>query len=48
MNKVYASASEAIFDVKDGMTLMSGGFGLCGNPENLIQALREQSIVLFC
>ena len=42
MNKVYESASEAIFDIEDGATIMSGGFGLCGNPENLIRALRER------
>ncbi|HEX2606913.1 MAG TPA: CoA transferase subunit A [Flavisolibacter sp.] len=39
MNKVYASALEAIDDIKDGATLMLGGFGLCGIPENLIAAL---------
>lgn len=39
MTKIVASADEAIADVFDGMTLMSGGFGLCGNPENLIRAL---------
>ena len=42
MNKVYASAEEAIEGIEDGMTLMSGGFGLCGNPENLIKALRAR------
>src|SRR5690554_4870343 len=42
MKKVYESARDAIFDIEDGMTLMSGGFGLCGNPENLIRALRER------
>ena len=42
MNKEYASATEAIFDMADGVTLMSGGFGLCGNPENLIQALFDR------
>ncbi|MFK8030435.1 MAG: CoA transferase subunit A [Gammaproteobacteria bacterium] len=42
MKKVYASANEALNGiVKDGMTVMSGGFGLCGIPENLINALRE-------
>ncbi len=39
--KLYASARDAIFDIKDGATLMVGGFGLCGNPENLIDALRD-------
>lgn len=39
INKVIASADEAIKDVQDGMTLVVGGFGLCGIPENLIAAL---------
>ena len=39
MNKVYKNAEEAIFDIKDGVTIMLGGFGLCGIPENLIDAL---------
>src|ERR1700739_1697101 len=39
MNKVVASADEAIRDVVDGASIMVGGFGLCGNPENLIRAL---------
>ena len=39
MNKVVASADEAIKDVFDGATIMVGGFGLCGIPENLIRAL---------
>jgi 3-oxoacid CoA-transferase subunit A len=38
-NKVYKNADEAIADIKDGMTLMIGGFGLCGIPENSIAAL---------
>ena len=42
MNKVYQSAADAIGDITDGCTLMSGGFGLCGNPENLIQALYDK------
>jgi 3-oxoacid CoA-transferase subunit A len=33
MNKVFASAQEAIHDIPDGATLMVGGFGLCGIPE---------------
>jgi 3-oxoacid CoA-transferase subunit A len=41
MNKVVKDAKEAIKDIKDGSTLMVGGFGLCGIPENLIEALRE-------
>jgi 3-oxoacid CoA-transferase subunit A len=39
MNKVVASAEEAVRDVFDGATIMVGGFGLCGIPENLIRAL---------
>jgi 3-oxoacid CoA-transferase subunit A len=39
MNKVVGSADEAIRDVFDGATIMIGGFGLCGMPENLIRAL---------
>ena len=39
MNKVVANADEAVKDVFDGATIMVGGFGLCGIPENLIRAL---------
>lgn len=39
MNKVVANAEDAIADVFDGATIMVGGFGLCGIPENLIRAL---------
>ena len=42
MKKIYSSAEEAIFDVFDGATIMSGGFGLCGNPENLILAMLKK------
>jgi 3-oxoacid CoA-transferase subunit A len=42
MDKVFESATDAIFDLEDGMTVMSGGFGLSGNPENLIRAIRER------
>jgi 3-oxoacid CoA-transferase subunit A len=42
MNKVVASADEAIFDIPDGATLMVGGFGLCGIPESLIKALQRR------
>ncbi len=41
MSKVYNSAKEALEGVKDGMTVLVGGFGLCGIPENLIVALRD-------
>jgi 3-oxoacid CoA-transferase len=40
MNKVVKSAAEAVKDIPDGARLMCSGFGLCGLPENLIQALR--------
>ena len=39
MNRVVASAEEAVRDIPDGATIMLGGFGLCGIPENLIHAL---------
>jgi 3-oxoacid CoA-transferase subunit A len=39
MNKVYQNASAALHDLKSGITLMSGGFGLCGIAENCIDAL---------
>lgn len=38
-NKVYKTADEALAGIQDGMTLMLGGFGLCGIPENSIAAL---------
>src|SRR5271165_4196554 len=41
MNKVYQSALDAVRDIPDGATLLAGGFGLCGIPENCIAALRE-------
>ncbi len=41
MSKVCANADEAVQGVKDGMTLLFGGFGLCGIPENSIAALRK-------
>jgi len=42
MNKVVANADEAIRDVFDGASIMFGGFGLCGMPENLIRALHRK------
>jgi 3-oxoacid CoA-transferase subunit A len=42
MNKVYASADAAVADIPDGATIMAGGFGLCGIPENLISALERK------
>jgi 3-oxoacid CoA-transferase subunit A len=44
MNKVYKNADEAIADIKNGMTLMLGGFGLCGIPENCISALLKKGV----
>lgn len=44
MNKVYASADEAVADIPDGATIMVGGFGLCGIPENLIAALIRKGV----
>ena len=44
MNKVYKNATEAIKGITDGMTLMLGGFGLCGIPENCIAAMVEAGI----
>lgn len=39
MNKVFATAEDAVADIADGSSVMIGGFGLCGIPENLIAAL---------
>lgn len=44
MNKLVASADEAVRDIEDGATLMIGGFGLCGIPENLISALVRRGV----
>jgi 3-oxoacid CoA-transferase subunit A len=44
MNKVVANAAEAIKGITDDMTLMLGGFGLCGIPENCITALVDANI----
>jgi len=44
MNKIVANADEAIRDIKDGATIMVGGFGLCGIPENLIDALARKAV----
>ncbi len=41
MNKVYKSALDAVRDIPNGATVLCGGFGLCGIPENSIAALRE-------
>ena len=44
MNKVVKNAAEAINGIADGMTLMVGGFGLCGIPENSIKALLHSGV----
>lgn len=44
MNKIVANAQEAIQGIQDDMTLMLGGFGLCGIPENAIAALVELDV----
>lgn len=44
MDKVYANADAAISDIPDGATIMAGGFGLCGIPENLIDALQRKGV----
>jgi 3-oxoacid CoA-transferase subunit A len=44
MNKVFANADEAIHDIPDGATLMLGGFGLNGIPENCIAALVKKNV----
>jgi 3-oxoacid CoA-transferase subunit A len=44
MNKVVANAEAAVRDVFDGATVMVGGFGLCGIPENLIRALVRKGV----
>jgi 3-oxoacid CoA-transferase subunit A len=45
MNKVVSSADEAVQDICNGVTLMLGGFGLCGIPENCIAALVKKSVM---
>ena len=44
MNKVFANASGALYDVQNGATIMLGGFGLCGIPENCIAALAQKGV----
>lgn len=44
MNKVFSDADAALFDVQDGAVILSGGFGLCGNPENCIDALLRRGV----
>lgn len=44
MKKLFNSAEDAIYDISDGASIMAGGFGLCGNPENLIAALARKNV----
>jgi 3-oxoacid CoA-transferase subunit A len=44
VNKLVESADAAVADIRDGATIMVGGFGLCGNPENLIAALHRSRV----
>ena len=44
MNKIIATADEAVADVFDGASIMIGGFGLCGVPDNLIAALVRKGV----
>ncbi len=45
MNKVFKNAEESIFDIENDCTIMLGGFGLCGIPENSIKALVDKGII---
>jgi 3-oxoacid CoA-transferase subunit A len=42
MDKTFPDAKSALHDLADGMTLLAGGFGLCGNPENCIKAIHDR------
>lgn len=44
LNKVYKNADDALAGVKDNMTMLVGGFGLCGIPENCIEALKKTGV----
>ena len=44
MNKTFASAGDALADLRDGAVLCVGGFGLCGNPEGLIAAVHASGV----
>ncbi|HOA66099.1 MAG TPA: CoA-transferase, partial [Phycicoccus elongatus] len=45
MDKVVSSAADAVSDIPDGATLAVGGFGLCGIPSVLIQALHDKGVI---
>ncbi len=47
MKKKYENATEAVKDINDGATIMLGGFGLCGIPENCIAALVEKDVKML-
>src|SRR5690606_19802517 len=44
MDKVFPDAKSALADLRDGATILSGGFGLSGNPENCIRAIHEMKL----
>src|SRR5581483_5281613 len=44
MDKTFPDAKSALEGLADGMTLLAGGFGLCGNPENCIRAIHERGV----
>jgi len=44
VNKIFSNADAAIADLTDGASIMVGGFGLCGIPENLIEAVRSKGV----
>jgi 3-oxoacid CoA-transferase subunit A len=44
MDKSFPDAAAALADLKDGMTILAGGFGLCGNPENCIRAILAMNV----
>ncbi len=44
MNKVFPNADACVADVRDGASILVGGFGLCGIPENLIAAVRRKGV----
>ncbi|HVM88210.1 MAG TPA: CoA transferase subunit A [Puia sp.] len=44
MNKIFVDAADAVKDIPDGCTIMLGGFGLCGIPENSIAALKQKKV----
>ena len=44
INKVYNSCDEAVADIPDGVTILFGGWGPAGDPENLIRALVKKGV----